>query len=166
MGNNGIRELQQKKREESIERVEWAIKYLRDLEGLHCRITAIKLVDITGLSRATLYKSHLRPLWDPNWIKTNTGKKINSEINHCHQDNQKLQLDVSLLKSKLEKSYGEISRLKKGVENEKMRASVYRHDYEELKERYQQLLHHNLRILRKLHLHGIDIKDLDLEEFN
>ncbi|WP_249645999.1 MULTISPECIES: hypothetical protein [unclassified Lysinibacillus] len=47
-----------------------------------------------------------------------------------------------------------------------MRASVYRQDYEELKERYQQLLHHNLRVLRKLHLHGIDVKDLDLEEFD
>ncbi|MFJ7953925.1 DUF6262 family protein [Lysinibacillus sp. NPDC096418] len=166
MGNDGLRELQQKKREESIERVEWAIEYLRDLEGDHCRITAIKLVDITGLSRAALYKSHLRPLWDLNYIKMDVGEEINSEINRYHQDNEKLQLDVSLLKSKLEKSYAEISRLKKGCDNEKMRASVYRQDYEELKERYQQLLHHNLRILRKLHLHGIDLKDLDLEEFN
>ncbi|SCY33755.1 MULTISPECIES: DUF6262 family protein [unclassified Lysinibacillus] len=166
MGNDGLRELQQKKREESIELVEWAIEHLRDLEGEHCRITAIKLVGLTGLSRATLYKTHLRPLWDLNWIKRDIKKGFNSEINRYHQDNQKLQLDVSLLKSKLEKSYNEISRLKKGWDNEKMRASVYRQDYEELKERYQQLLHHNLRVLRKLHLHGIDVKDLDLEEFD
>jgi chromosome segregation ATPase len=165
MTNDGLRELQQKKREDSIERVKWAIQYLRDLEGQYCRITAVKLGDISGLSRAALYKPHLRPLWDKKWATIpQKESKIQQDINSFQQDKEKLQIEVALLESKLEKSELEISRLKKKVENEKMRASVYRQDYEELKERHQQLLHHNLRILRKLHLHGVDTRDLNIED--
>jgi len=164
MENNGLRELQQKKREDSIGRVKWAIQYLQDLEGQHCRITAVKLVDISGLSRAALYKPHLRPLWDENWAMSEKKRQSQREQQCYLQDKEKLQNEISHLERKLEKSELEISRLKKALENEKARARVYRQDYEEMKERHQQLLHHNLRILRKLHLHGIDITDLSVED--
>lgn len=164
MGNNGLRELQQKMREDSIERVKWAVQYLHDLEGQHCRITAVKLADISGLSRAALYKPHLRPIWDDNWAKSEEEHHAQQEIERYNQDKEKLQIEISLLERKLEKRDLEIVRLKKVWESEKVRAGVYRQDYEELKERHQQLLHHNLRILRKLHLHGVDTRDLNIED--
>ncbi|MBU8879237.1 hypothetical protein BGM26_09605 [Bacillus sp. FJAT-29790] len=164
MANDGLRELQQKKREESIERVKWAIQYLHDLEGQNCRITAVKLVDISGLSRAALYKPHLRSLWDENWAISQKESKIQQEIDHHHKDKEKLQIEISLLDRRIQKSELEISRLTKALNNEKARSSVYRQDFEEMKERHQKLLHHNLRILRKLHLHGVDTSDLNMED--
>lgn len=166
MQNNGLKELQRKKREESIEQVEWALNYFRDLEGEYCRITAVKIADVTGLSRATLYKQHLRPLWDSNWNKIERTENEQLDTNNFYQELEKLQNEVVFLKNIIEKNKDEILRLEKGLENEKSRSKVYKQDYEELKERYQQLLHHNLRILRKLHLHGIDVKDLELEKDN
>ena len=64
MANEGLLEKQQQMREDSIERVKWSVQYLKDLEGNNTRISAKKIADISGLSRAVLYKSHLRPLWD------------------------------------------------------------------------------------------------------
>jgi hypothetical protein len=55
-------------------------------------------------------------------------------------------------------------RLLNDLENEKSRSTVYRQDYEELKERHAKLLHQNLRLLRRLHLHGIDTDEFDEKE--
>lgn len=160
MPNEGLQLLQQKKREDSIERVSWALQYLKDLEGPHCRITAVKLADVAGLSRAALYKPHLRILWDKNWSISEKERKAKKESEHYNQEKQQLEKEIIRLEKKLQKGDNQITRLTQLVEKEKARANVYRGDYEELKEKHQRLLLHNLRLLRKLHILGIATSDL------
>lgn len=160
MVNEGLQLLQQKKREDSIERVTWALQYLKDLEGPHCRITAVKLADISDLSRAALYKPHLRVLWDKKWAKSEKERKAKRESERYNQEKRQLENEISQLEQKLQKSEKQTVRLAQSVEKEKTRASVYRDDYEELKKRHQKLLYHNLRLLRKLHTLGVDTAGL------
>lgn len=59
------------KRQESIEKVTWAIQTLQDLEGEDAIIRSEKIIEMTGLSKTAIYKPHLRTLWDQQWIGTN-----------------------------------------------------------------------------------------------
>ncbi|AZH30118.1 hypothetical protein [Paenibacillus sp. M-152] len=159
MINEGLIHAQQLRRNDSKERVEWAVQFLKDSEGKHAKITAAKIAEISGLSRAVLYKTHLRTLWDTKYSSfTNLG------INHDHLIEQQLkglQDKLAHLELQLEKKEKQLERSFKENEREKLRARVYREDYEELKDRHQKLLYYNLKILRKLHIHGIDTKELD-----
>lgn len=79
---------------------------------------------------------------------------------HLEKQLKDLQEQILQLDLKLQKKEQQLARSVKNLEKEKQRAQVYREDYEELKERHQRLLHYNLRILRKLHIHGVDTSDL------
>ncbi|MCY7939601.1 DUF6262 family protein [Bacillus inaquosorum] len=155
MPNEGILILQQRKRNESIEKVNWAIQYFRDLEGPNSRITAKKLSELTQLSRTVLYKPHLRSLWDKNWHGENI--KI-SKKNHLAEED-KLFKKIACLKAQLQKKETKIHRLEEAYKNEKNRSKAHAQNYEELKVRHQRLLHHNLMLTRKLHLHGLEYDD-------
>lgn len=69
MKSLGLAKYQDEKKQDSIQRVQWAIQTLRDLEGNHTKMKAEKLAEMTGLSRTALYKPHLRKLWDVKWVK-------------------------------------------------------------------------------------------------
>ncbi|MFE4354553.1 hypothetical protein ACFVSS_04565 [Peribacillus butanolivorans] len=134
---------------------------MRDLEGDHTRISAKKIADISGLSRTVLYKSHLRPLWDRTWSKSEKERQSKHDTNRQLREQKKLEDQIVLLEQQLQKNEHQKERLLNSLEKEKSRSSVYRQDYEELKERHAKLLHHNLRLLRKLHLHGVDTDEFD-----
>lgn len=68
--------------------VSWAVQYLRDLEGPHCRITAVKLADVSGLSRTVLYKPHLRVLWDKNWSDSEEERKAKKKSHQYNQEKE------------------------------------------------------------------------------
>lgn len=160
MVNDGLRLRQQKIREHSIEQITWAVQYLRDLEGEHCRLTAAKLADLAGLSRAVLYKAHLRAIWDTSWAESEAQRRKNSQEQAREKEKRDLEMLLSQLQKRLEKSERQNIKLMQELEIEKARSTVYKKDYEELKQRHQKLLHHNLRVLRRLHTTGLDISDL------
>lgn len=120
MPNEGILILQQKKRDESIEKVNWAIQYFRDLEGPNSRITAKKLSELTQLSRTVLYKPHLRSLWDKNWHTENL--KISKKNDLTEKD--KLEKKIVCLKAELQKKKLKFINLKTHT---KMKRIVRRH---------------------------------------
>ncbi|SFL55665.1 DUF6262 family protein [Salibacterium qingdaonense] len=159
MANEGLRRLQQEKREDSIERVNWALQYLRDLEGVNVQISAAKLAEVSELSRAVLYKPHLRSLWDPAWLESS--QERNNDKCELHLQRTKyLEDQITHLETQWNKSENKRARLEKALEKEKSRSLVYRQDYEELKARHQKLLYVHLKALRKLHIHGIDTSEL------
>ncbi|MCF7753182.1 hypothetical protein KQ941_01915 [Paenibacillus xylanexedens] len=162
MINDKLKELQLLKREDSIERVSWAIQFLKDTEGKHNKITAVKISSVTGLSRAVLYKPHLRILWDKKYDELMKNNKIPSRQN-LQQEKLiiTLQEKITLLEMKISKGENIHSKLLEDIEKEKTRSRVYRDDYDDLKERHQKLLYYNLRILRKLHIQGIDISQFN-----
>lgn len=151
-------------REDSIQKVKWAVQFIKDSEGNHVRITAVKLSEITGLSRAALYKKHLRPLWDKSY--TGLTEQVQSQSSIADQQYQvnKLNEKITEIEFSLKKSRNQNDKLISDLENEKTRSKVYRQDYDNLKERHQKLLHYNLRILRKLHILGIDVSEFDKME--
>ncbi|WP_261305932.1 DUF6262 family protein [Paenibacillus andongensis] len=161
MLNVGLQQVQQLKRDDSVEKVKWAVNFLHDTEGSSCRITALKISDISGLSRAALYKKHLRPLWDKTY-KTDlleVQRKHSADIQQ--RETRKLEEKIISLELQLKKSQHQVDQLIRELENEKARSKVYRLDFEKIKEHHQAVLHHNLRILRKLHVRGIDISEFE-----
>lgn len=160
--NDGLIVHQEQLRAQSVEQVKWAVQYIKDLEGSHYHLSACKVSKITGLSRAVLYKSHLRGLWDVDW----DGEKSKEALvrqKECIERTKLLQSIVEL-ETQIKKMENHINKLTNDLSVEKARSSVYKNDYNELKERHQVLLHHNLRILRKLHIHGIDTSEFEDQE--
>lgn len=70
--NEGIKKYQDQKRNNTVMAIEEAINTLNDLGK---KVTAAKLVELTGLHRTTLYKPNIREIWDEN-IK---GKSVSIE---------------------------------------------------------------------------------------
>lgn len=160
MLNEGLKIRQQEMRESSIEQVKWAVQYLYDLEGTQCRLTAAKLAEITGLSRTVLYKPHLRPIWDKTWVDSKEKQLQLIEKRATEQELSKLEALIKELEKRLKKQEIQNFNLIRDLETEKSRSKVYKKDYEDLKQRHEKLLHYNLRILRKLHMHGIQADEL------
>ncbi|WP_234931893.1 hypothetical protein [Bacillus thuringiensis] len=67
----GLMQYQEKKRQECIEKVKWAIQTLKDLEGEDVIIRPEIIIEMTGLSKTAIYKPHLRTIWDQQWIGLN-----------------------------------------------------------------------------------------------
>lgn len=162
--NKGIFDLQNSKRQDSIDRVKWAMQFIRDTEGTHSNPTAVKIANVAGLSRAVLYKPHLRRLWDSSWAYNPEENKVINEVEELQRIKQKLDDSNAQLHLQLEKSQHVNASLARELENEKNRSKVYRQDFESLKAQHQKLLHYNLRLLRKLHLYGVDAKEFGEEE--
>ncbi len=161
MLNEGLKIRQQEMRESSIEQVKWAVQYLYDLEGTHCRLTAVKLAEITGLSRTVLYKSHLRPIWDKTWVDSKEKQLQLIEKRATEQELSKLEALIKELEKRLKKQEIQNCNLIRDLETEKSRSKVYKKDYEDLKQRHEKLLYYNLRILQKLHMYGIQVDELE-----
>ena len=90
---------QEEKRKETKERIDDAISILNDLGK---KVTVAKLVEITGLSRATFYKDGIRQLWDKKY------KTRKLEISNKLKDNkglEKLLEEISKEKEQLYEKY-------------------------------------------------------------
>ncbi|MRC99778.1 hypothetical protein GH856_27375, partial [Bacillus thuringiensis] len=49
--NEGLKAIQEKARQQSLETVTWAVEFIKDTEGVNGKITAQKLAEVTNLSR-------------------------------------------------------------------------------------------------------------------
>ncbi|HHL0974577.1 TPA: DUF6262 family protein [Bacillus cereus] len=158
--NTGLIQYQEKKRKESIEKVKWAIQTLKDLEGEGVIIRPEKIIEMTGLSKTAMYKPHLRMLWDRQWIgATSHSDNMISKVQH----NRKvvgLEKEVQNVNKQLEKAEKNISNLKKKLELETSRSRVFINEYEEQKKENEKLLYKYLKLLRVLHVRGIEVNEL------
>ncbi|MDA1570088.1 DUF6262 family protein, partial [Bacillus cereus] len=157
MKSLGLAKYQDEKKQDSIQRVQWAIQTLRDLEGNHTKMKAEKLAEMTGLSRTALYKPHLRKLWDVKWVKIQKEKSDSRENFAFNKQIEELQQTICQLKKDLLSQEVKISKVKKQLDNEKMRSKVFKIEYEEQKKENEKLLYKHLVLLRGLHSRGIEI---------
>ncbi|MDR4984106.1 DUF6262 family protein [Bacillus cereus] len=158
--NTGLMQYQEKKRKESIEKVKWAIQTLKDLEGEGVIIRPEKIIEMTGLSKTAIYKRHLRTIWDQQWIGAPShSDNMISNMQH----NRKvigLEKEVQSVNKQLEKAEKKISNLKKKLELETSRSRVFINEYEEQKKENEKLLYKYLKLLRALHVRGIEFDEL------
>ncbi|MGX5478485.1 DUF6262 family protein [Bacillus thuringiensis] len=154
--NTGLMQYQEKKRHESIEKVRWAIQTLKDLEGESVIIRPEKIIDMTGLSKTAMYKPHLRMIWvGPPSHSDNMISKI--------QHNKKvaeLEKEVQRINKQLEKAETKMNNLEKKLELETSRSRVFINEYEEQKKENEKLLYKYLKLLRVLHVRGIEVNEL------
>ena len=149
---NALKERQEKQRNESIKRVNEAIKELKE-EGQ--RVTIKLLVDRTGLSRATLSKSHIEEV-----LKKNRVCKFERRMCVEHSstiDINELELEISNLQSKLEKSNKELAKVKN--RNNKLKLENY-----ELKEKNKKLLGELQMVSKKSRMHGVRLELIKNED--
>ncbi|MRC29445.1 hypothetical protein GH884_14450 [Bacillus thuringiensis] len=157
--NEGLKAIQEKARQQSIETVTWAVEFIKDTEGVNGKITAQKLAEVTNLSRAVLYKKHIRGIWDVNWKQC---KKLSLKPNDVvGVDNPQLQIDELTYKLSIVENKNE--KLKRKLEQEQTRLQINVQEIKEIKEKHQKLLYQYLKILRELHIRGIKIEDLNIE---
>ncbi|ALC52353.1 hypothetical protein CN899_21915 [Bacillus thuringiensis] len=158
--NTGLMQYQEKKRQESIEKVRWAIQTLKDLEGESVIIRPEKIIEMTGLSKTAIYKPHLRTIWDQQWI----GPPVNSDnMISKIQHNKKvaeLEKEVQCINKQLDKAETKMNNLEKKLELETSRSRVFINEYEEQKKENEKLLYKYLKLLRVLHVRGIEINEL------
>lgn len=159
--NEGLKAIQEKARQQTIEAVTWAVTFIKDTEGVNSKITAQKLAEVTNLSRAVLYKQHIRGIWDVNWQQC---KKHSLKQNDAVcVDNTDLQLQIDELTYKLSIVENNNEKLKRKLEQEQTRLQINVQEIKEIKEKHQKLLYQYLKILRELHVRGIKIEDLNIE---
>ncbi|MDA1774253.1 DUF6262 family protein [Bacillus cereus] len=158
--NTGLMQYQEKKRHESIEKVRWAIQTLKDLEGESVIIRPEKIIEMTGLSKTAIYKPHLRMIWDQQWIgpHSNSDNMI-SKIQH-NKKVAELEKEVQRINKQLEKNETKMNNLEKKLELETSRSRVFINEYEEQKKENEKLLYKYLKLLRVLHVRGIEINEL------
>lgn len=157
---------QEKKRQESIEKVKWAIQTLQDLEGKDIIIRPEKIIEITGLSKTAIYKPHLRKIWDLQWIGPNPNP--DNMISKMHHNRKVVELEKEILRvnKQLEKAEIKITNLEKKLELETSRSRVFINEYEEQKKENEKLLYKYLKLLRGLHVRGIEVNELLDDEAN
>lgn len=149
---NALKERQSKQRHESIERVNEAIRELKE-EGQ--RVTIKLLVERTGLSRATLSKPHIEEV-----LKDNRVCKFERRIYIKSSDNvdiNELELEISKLQSKLDKSNKELKKLKN--RNNELKVENYN-----LKEKNKKLLGELQSISIKSRMHGVKLELIKNED--
>lgn len=166
MKSLGLAKYQDEKKQDSIQRVQWAIQTLRDLEGSHTKMKAEKLAEMTGLSRTALYKPHLRNLWDVKWVDIQKEKSDYKENYVLNKRIEELQQTICQLKKDLLSQEVKIIKDKKQLDNEKMRSKVFKIEYEEQKKENEKLLYKYLVLLRGLHSRGIEITDFEEENIS
>lgn len=164
--NTGLMQYQEKKRQESIEKVKWAIQTLQDLEGEDIIIRPEKIIEITGLSKTAIYKPHLRTIWDLQWIGPNPN--LDNMISKMHHNRKVVELEKEILRvnKQLEKAEIKITNLEKKLELETSRSRVFINEYEEQKKENEKLLYKYLKLLRGVHVRGIEVNELLDDEAN
>ncbi|PFM63722.1 hypothetical protein COJ48_14240 [Bacillus cereus] len=165
--NIGLMQYQEKKRKESIEKVKWAIQTLKDLEGEGVIIRPEKIIEMTGLSKTAIYKPHLRTIWDQQWISSNFGLD-NNMISKMYHNKKVVELEkeIQRVNKQLEKAETKMSNLQKKLELETSRSRVFINEYEEQKKENEKILYKYLKLLRVLHVRGIEINELLDEQVN
>lgn len=139
----------------------WAVEFIKDTEGVNSKITAQKLAEVTNLSRAVLYKKHIRGIWNVNWKQC---KKLSLKPNDvvCVNNNDpQLQIDELTYKLSIVENKNEKLKIKLGQEQTRLQINIQ--EIKEIKEKHQKLLYQYLKILRELHVRGIKIEDLNIE---
>ena len=160
--NESLQNVHGNYRDDTIDKLNNAIKTIKTFEGENTIITAKKIVDNSDLSRSVLYKPHALKVWNPTlWeekyrektqieikLEKNYGKNVeilNKDIDKLNKDNLKLEKQLSKLKDQLK--------------NEKIRSAIYKQDYEEvkleMKQQRESLLGECQRLNNLLHMHGI-----------
>ncbi|HDW3057607.1 MULTISPECIES: DUF6262 family protein [Bacillus] len=158
--NTGLMQYQEKKRHESIEKVRWAIQTLKDLEGESVIVRPEKIIDMTGLSKTAMYKPHLRMIWDQQWVgPPSHSDNMISKIQH-NKKVAELEKEVQRINKQLEKAETKMNNLEKKLELETSRSRVFINEYEEQKKENEKLLYKYLKLLRVLHVRGIEVNEL------
>ncbi|MEK4838592.1 DUF6262 family protein [Bacillus sp. FSL L8-0152] len=158
--NTGLMQYQEKKRKESIEKVKWAIQTLKDLEGEGVIIRPEKIIEMTGLSKTAIYKPHLRTIWDQQWIgPVSHSDKMISKMQY-NREIVELEKEVERINKKLEKATTKMINLQEKLELEISRSRVFINEYEEQKKENEKLLYKYLKLLRVLHVRGIEVNEL------
>ncbi|OTX29254.1 hypothetical protein BK709_08765 [Bacillus thuringiensis serovar shandongiensis] len=158
--NTGLMQYQEKKRKESIEKVKWAIQTLKDLEGEAVIIRSEKIIEMTGLSKTAIYKPHLRTLWDQQWVEPNSNPDNMISKMQYNRRVVELEKEIQRANKQLEKADTKMTNLQKKLELETSRSRVFINDYEEQKKENEKLLYKYLKLLRVLHVRGIEIDEL------
>lgn len=158
--NTGLMQYQEKKRQESIKKVKWAIQTLQDLEGEGAIVRPEKIIEMTGLSKTAIYKPHLRTLWDQQWIGPNID--FNNMISKMQHNRKVVELEkeVERINKQLEKAERKMTNLQEKLELETSRSRVFINEYEEQKKENEKLLYKYLKLLRALHVRGIEVDEL------
>ncbi len=158
--NEGLKTLQEQARQQTMEAVTWAVEFIKDTEGVNSKITAQKLAEVTNLSRAVLYKKHIRGIWDVNWKQCKEPSLKPNDV-FC-VDNDNLQQQIDELTYKLSIAENKNEKLKRKLEQEQTRLQINAVEVKEIKEKHENLLYQYLKILRELHIRGIKIEDLNI----
>ncbi|MFE8092543.1 hypothetical protein [Bacillus toyonensis] len=164
--NTGLMQYQEKKRQESIEKVKWAIQTLKDLEGDAVIIRPEKIIEMTELSKTAIYKPHLRTLWDQQWVESNSHP--DSRISKIQHNRKVIELEreIQRVNKQLEKAETKMINLQKKLELETSRSRVFINEYGEQRKENEKLLYKYLKLLRVLHVRGIEVDELLDGEFN
>ncbi|MFE6706352.1 DUF6262 family protein [Bacillus thuringiensis] len=158
--NTGLMQYQEQKRHESIEKVRWAIRTLKDLEGESVIIRPEKIIEMTGLSKTAIYKPHLRTIWDQQWVgPPSHSDNMISKIQY-NKKVAELEKEVQRINKQLEKAETKMNNLEKKLELETSRSRVFINEYEEQKKENEKLLYKYLKLLRVLHVRGIEVNEL------
>ncbi|MEH7547751.1 hypothetical protein [Neobacillus vireti] len=156
--NDRLKELHEQKRIETINQIEYAIDTIKALEGDNAAITALKICNYSGLSRAALYKEHALKIWNPVlWSeryekKTKIEEKLKGKF---EEDIKTLKEEINTLNNELLRTKSKLNKVALELEDEKKRSHVYKLDAEELKLTNKKLLGECQRLHNKLVMHGI-----------
>ena len=142
---------QKDKRHKNFLKLHQVIKSLQNLQGEGYRPTAAILSEYTGISRQTLSKSVYREIWDPMYKEVASIAKVSEESIEYEQKDTVYKLEMKLKK------------MDEKLAAERKNKQKYKNELDDLKMRHKKLLFHNLTILRRLRLYGIEIEDIQSE---
>jgi flagellar biosynthesis GTPase FlhF len=150
--NDYLKSMHQSMREDTANKVREAIEAIREFEGEKSVISANKLVNITGLSRSVLYKSHILEVWNPTLWNKRYGKR--KQTNGVYEKEiQQLQEGKENLEEKLKKLEFKCKELETQL---KQRKEVYKMDIKDLESQNAELLGENLSLKSILRASGIN----------
>jgi tRNA G10 N-methylase Trm11 len=141
--NEGLKEHHNKRRQETLVKLQTALDTIESLEGEKAVITAHKILQYTDLSRLTLYKEHVLKIWNPQlWEeryikKSKIEKKL--EVKYSNEVND-LMKQIEDLNKQLVKAQKMNEKLKSDFEKEKKRREVKEIELEESIFKHKRLL--------------------------
>lgn len=137
-------------REESAKTIQEAIEFIQANEGDNARLTALKISQVSGLSRSLLYKEHALKIWNEKlWEKRYGSSSVAlSETNNQMTDD--LRTEIQTLKKRIDSLESQLVKSKEETEKEKKRKEVYLLDLEEQREINTKLRGEVLRLQQKI----------------
>ncbi|ALS23183.1 hypothetical protein [Paenibacillus naphthalenovorans] len=150
--NQNLRKTQQQIREETIEKVQSAIQFIRENEGDKAPITASKILLYSEVSRTVLYKPHILKLWNEYLWQKRYGNKENK---YYEKELKALQIEKESLELKLQKAEARIHKLQEQLEEEKALSKGQSVKIKRLEEENSVLLGHIELLNSKLNARGL-----------